>query len=104
MKNPEYHWQKESEQASSGTLGHPTTEKRILLTKNRSRQIGNDRIVYRGSDDGALLLELYILALDPQYGYPHRIEARKARDGFRMGDHLFQLLAASDGKISLKLL
>ena len=31
-----------------------------------------------------------------------RIEEEQARKGFRMGEHYFQVLAASDGKISLK--
>ena len=75
---------------------------RIVLTKNNAAQVGNDRIVYRGSYDGALYMDLYVLQLDPHYGYPHRIDEHQARKGFRLGDHAFQVLAASDGKISLK--
>ena len=100
--NPEYYWQPSN--ALSEVSQEPNLHKneRVLLTKNHGAQVNGERIVYRGSQRGALQMDLYILQLDPHYGYPHRIEADRARKGFRMGNHRFQVVAASDRKISLK--
>jgi hypothetical protein len=100
--NPEYYWN------SSGVLaaGSPepllTKNEPVVLVKNQGAQVDGARIVYRGSQRGTLQMDLYILELDPHFGYPHRIEKKQARKGFRMGDHHFQVLAASDDKISFK--
>ena len=79
-----------------------TKNERVVLVKNQGALVDGARIVYRGSQRGALHMELFILQLDPHYGYPHRIDENQARKGFRMGDHHFQVLAASESKISLK--
>ena len=47
-------------------------------------------------------MDLYILQLDPHYGYPHKIEKAHAYKGFRMGEYRFRVLAVSDRKISLQ--
>ncbi|WP_372677492.1 hypothetical protein [Desulfosarcina sp.] len=100
--NPDYFWD-----ASPSLTAEPQDRileknERILLAKNHGARVENARIVYRGSRRGTLTLDLYILQLDPHYGYPHRIDEDHARKGFRMGEYFFQVLAASDGKISLK--
>ena len=100
--NPDYYWRPTSVSSAEQTDRILEKDGRIVLTKNNAAQVGNDRIVYRGSHDGALYMDLYVLQLDPHYGYPHRIDERQARKGFHLGDHAFQVLAASDGKISLK--
>ena len=101
--NPDYYWQ-----SSTGvTAGFPPDQAldkngRVMIAKNHAARVDDARIVYRGSRNGSLHLDLYILQLDPHVGYPHRIDERQARKGFRLGDYAFQVLAASDGKISLK--
>ena len=102
VMNPEYYWSTTgpSVAASSGTMSHDRS--RILLTKHQAVQLGDTRIVYRGVRSGDLILDLYILQLDPHYGYSHRIDVQQARKGFRLGSHHFQVLAASDAKLSLK--
>ncbi len=99
--NPDYYWQP-SETLAQKTV-EPSLEKKepVVLAKNQGAQVGSARIVYRGSRDGHLHMDLYILELDPHYGYLHKIEKAHARKGFRMGNYHFKVLVASDTKISL---
>ena len=100
--NPEYYWQPSNALAEVPQEPILHKNERVLLTKNHGAQVNGERIVYRGSRRGALHMDLYILQLDPHYGYPHRIQADQARKGFRMGNHRYQVVAANDSKISLK--
>jgi len=100
--NPDYHWQPSPAVTAEPADRILEQRGRILLAKDHGARVGDSRIVYRGSRSGILHMDLYILQLDPHFGYPHRIDADQARKGFRMGEHFFQVLAASDGKISLK--
>jgi hypothetical protein len=100
--NPDYYWQ--ASPGATAEFPDQTLEAngRVMIAKNHGARVDSARIVYRGSHSGSLFMDLYILQLDPHYGYPHRIDEKQARKGFRMGDYTFQVLAASDGKISLK--
>jgi hypothetical protein len=100
-RNPEYYWQPSQALALESPEPYLEKEARVVLAKNRAILVGDARIVYRGLRKGVLHLDLFALQLDPHYGYPHEIDMDKARQGFRMGDHHFKVLAASDGKISL---
>ncbi|HSO20123.1 MAG TPA: hypothetical protein VLT88_11720, partial [Desulfosarcina sp.] len=100
--NPQYYWQPAAALAGESAEPQLARHASVLLAKDRGVQVDGARIVYRGSRGGVLHMELYILELDPHYGYPHRIDEGDARSGFRMGEHRFQVLAASDGKVSLK--
>lgn len=99
--NPEYYWQSSDDLALESP--EPFLEKNecVLLARNRGGRVNGARVVYRGSRNGALLLDLYVLQLDPHYGYSHKIEEEQARKGFRMGEEHYKVLAASDAKISL---
>ena len=75
---------------------------RLLLKKNHAVRVDDTRIVYRGTQNGTLIMDLFVLALDPHYGYVHRIDQKLAHQGFSIGEYHFQVLVASDEKISLK--
>ena len=100
--NPEYYWQ--ASPTLSDARPNPVLAKngRLLLLKNQAARVDDVRLVYRGTREGDLVLELFVLALDPHYGYSHRIDEDMARQGFSIGEYHFQVLAASDAKISLK--
>lgn len=100
--HPEYYWQAPPSPGGD-QAGRCLPEKGpILLVKNQAVRIEGTRIVYRGIRDGALFMEMFILALDPHYGYPHRIDEHRAHHGFSIGEYHFQVLVASDDKISLQ--
>jgi hypothetical protein len=100
--NPEYYWQKSPALSVDQTDPVLAANERILLVKNHAVRVDDARIVYRGTQAGDLLLDLFVLQLDPHYGYPHRIDEDRALQGFSIGEYHFQVLAASDDKISLK--
>jgi len=100
--NPEYYWQPADAMAVESAEPFLKVNESILLAKNHGAMVDGSRIVYRGSRNGTLHMDLYILQLDPHYGYPHRIDEADARNGFFLGEHRFQVLAASDRKVSLK--
>ena len=101
-RNPEYYWQPSQAMVLESPEPYLEREARVVLAKDQGMHVDDARIVYRGLRKGALHLDLFALELDPHYGYPHHIEMDKARQGFRMGDHHFKVLAASDGKISIR--
>ena len=100
--NPDYYWRPSEALALESPEPLLETEHPVVLAKNQGAQVADARIVYRGSRNGNLHLDLYILQLDPHYGYPHTIDEAQAHQGFRMGEYHFKVLAASDSKISLK--
>ena len=100
--NPEYYWQPSEALALESPEPLLKKEEPVVLAKNQGAQVGDARIVYRGSRNGNLHMDLYVLELDPHYGYPHKIDEKRARTGFRLGDYHFKVLAVSDSKVSLK--
>ena len=104
VTNPEYYWHSASSQADGVTDQIPGPQKRVMLAKDQGASVDKERIVYRGRHNGRLQLDLFILQLDPHYGYPYLVEEDEARRGFQIGSHQFRVLAVSDEKISLKLL
>ena len=102
--NPGYYWQKQPGLSVNQIETGSAKNERILLVKNKAVRFQDARIVYRGTQDGSLVMDLFILALDPHYGYVHRIDRGRAHHGFSIGAYHFKVLAASDDKISLKCL
>ena len=74
----------------------------VVLARNHVARVASSRIVYRGSENGLLFMDLTILELDAHYRYRHRIDEARARRGFQLGEHYFQARIAGDGKILLK--
>lgn len=102
--NPEYYWQTATSQVDGAKDTVSGVKKRMMLAKDKGVRIEKERIVYRGRRKGMLQLDLFILQLDPHYGYPYLVPEKEARKGFRIGSHQFRVLAVSDEKISLKFL
>lgn len=100
--NPEYYWQTSDALVLESPEPFLKKNECVLLAKNKGARVDGARVVYRGSRDGSLLMDLYVLQLDPHYGYSHKIDADQARQGFRMGEEHYKVLAASDAKISLQ--
>jgi hypothetical protein len=100
--NPEYYWRSPAALAADQPEPRLPKNGRILLVKDQAMRVDDARIVYRGNRDGILCMDLFLLALDPHYGYPHRIDEARARQGFFIGDFYFQVLVAGDDKISLQ--
>ena len=100
--NPEYYWQTPPGQRMNQTESCLKKNNRFLLKKNQAVRVDDARLVYRGTQNGMFVMDLFVLALEPHYGYVHRIDQKQAHQGFSIGEYHFQALVASDEKISLK--
>jgi hypothetical protein len=91
---------KESEQAYKKNIFRPPVPKgRTVLRIGEPQTVDGVTLVYRGIQDGELLIDLTVLALDPDAAYPYRIPIRRAGQGLRLGGETFKLV--SHGKRQL---
>lgn len=74
----------------------------ISLGLDQEIQIGKNKLVFKGIENKILYLELFILELDPEAGYPRAIPISKARGGIQLGDHFYVLKSAGKSRIRLK--
>ena len=80
------------------------TADRAVLMLGEAVSVNRTRLVFRGLQDGAIHLDLYLLDLDAQYPYPKQIPKDAAREGFRLGSGRYQLLSVNQKTLTLKIL
>lgn len=78
-------------------------QNKVLLLKDSSVTVNNTRLVYRGLEDRQILLEYYLLELDPEFPYQNRMTREAARRGIRLGDAVFQLVSVSSSALRLEI-
>jgi hypothetical protein len=77
---------------------------RVILMRDEALTISRNRLVFRGLEDGTILLDLYLLDLDSQYAYPRQITRELADEGFRLGDSRYRLLSVNQKTLTLETL
>jgi len=80
------------------------TADRVVMMKGEDVTVKRTRLVYKGLLDGAICLDMFLLDLDPQYPYPKQIPQAAAREGFRLGSGLYQLVTVNQKAITLKII
>ena len=75
---------------------------KIILHADTLTKFGKTKLKYRGVDSDYLLIDVYILDLDPQYGYAYKIPIKSARKNFRLYEHTFTLVSQNKSKVSLR--
>ena len=79
----------------------PVREK-IILAREEGRTIGAEKIIYKGlAEKGQFTMAVVLLKMDPEYLYIHRIPIRKAKEGFSLVGHRFELISAGRSRIRL---
>jgi len=77
-------------------------KEKILLARDEGRKIGTEKIIYKGlADDGKFAMAVVLLEMDPEYAYIHRIPIRKAKEGFSLVGHRFELISARRSRIRM---
>lgn len=76
---------------------------RVYLFRDSSLTVNNCRLNFRGIDKDVILLDIYLLELDPDYAYANRIPKKEARDGIRLGDSRFRLLSAGKNGLTMRI-
>jgi hypothetical protein len=74
----------------------------IALRLNEEIQVGKNKIAFKGLKKNTLHLELFILDLDPEGGYPYALPVKEARRGIQLGEHRYVLKSASPSHIRLQ--
>lgn len=76
---------------------------KLVLVKGRKQSLGSLQIIYRGLEANAILIDITLMELDPQYAYRHRISLKRAKHGFQMADRKFRLMSATPSRLKISL-
>ena len=79
----------------------PIKENQVTLLRGRPVTVSKKKLVYHGLDNGRIHIAVYILELDPEVPYHHRIPVKEAKKGFRLGGQQFFLDAYGKHRIRL---
>jgi hypothetical protein len=73
----------------------------FILTIHHQQRIDNLKITYRGVQSGAVVFDLVVMDLDPQYAYLRRIPITTAARGFQLSTHHFKLESAGQTNMQI---
>lgn len=90
-----------TEQTAQETV---TEKKQVVLQKGKRRVIGRTSLVYRGLEEGNLLLDLYLLDLDSQQFYRKKIDRKKIDGNLNLGGVKYRLVTVSNSYLVVKVL
>jgi hypothetical protein len=76
----------------------------VVLRKNERRDIGRTSLVYKGVTKDTILIDLYLLDLDPNQSYLKKIKEAEAQKEFSLGGVKYSVVNASDRYLKLKIL
>ena len=105
-----FHWpagqsfrtgQEEPADPSAGNALSPVKNNILTLFSGRPVTLWKKKLVYHGMENGRVHIAVYILELDPEVAYHHRIPVKTAKRGFRLGGQKFTL--ESHGKHRIRL-
>jgi hypothetical protein len=76
----------------------------VVLPKNEKFVIGRNCLVYKGVEKKTLILDLYLLDMDPEQAYEKRFPKKEAKEEMRLGGDTYRLLSVNDRYMTLKIL
>ena len=79
----------------------PASPDRVILSKGTPQTIGNIRITYIGIQADAVVIDVTILDLDPDYAYRRSIPTRVAEQGFSIAQQRYQLISAGSSRLKM---
>ncbi len=79
------------------------TAGQVVLIKNEKLKIANTCIVFKGLDQGQVVLDLYLLDLDQTYPYPQRFSKENKTEVIRLGDMAYSVSEADKNSLTLKI-
>ncbi len=78
--------------------------KQLLLVKNDRVTVKNTGLVFKGLDNDQVVLDLYLLELDPGYAYPQRFPRETNGTVIRLGDVIYAVKSVNDSSLTLKII
>jgi len=82
----------------------PQNADHVVLKKNERHDIGRTSLVYKGAENDILLVDLYLLDLDPKQSYLKKIKEVEAKKELDLGGVKYRLISANDKYLTLKIL
>jgi len=76
---------------------------RVVLARNEKFVIGRNCLVYKGVENKNVVLDLYLLDMDPEQAYEKRFPKKEAKKEMMLGGDNYRLLSANDRYLSLKI-
>lgn len=63
----------------------------VSMQVDQAVMIGSSKIVFRGSGDGQVHFDHYLVDFNPHYAFKYTIPVDEARDGFRIGTRAYRV-------------
>jgi hypothetical protein len=76
----------------------------VILPKNEKIVVGKNGLVFKGVEKSEVILDLYLLEMDPEQAYRKRFSKKEAKNEMILGGQRYRLLSANDRYLSLKLI
>jgi len=92
---------KKSTAVATSKKPSPIQDNRVVLLRGRPVTAWKKKLVYHGLENDRIHIAVYILELDPEVPYHHKIPVKKAKKGFRLGGQKFHLESYGKHRIRL---
>jgi hypothetical protein len=79
----------------------PASPERVILSRGTPQTVGKVRLTYEGMKADALVIDVTIPDLDPEYAYHLNIPTETARQGFRIAEHHYRLISAGRSRLKI---
>jgi hypothetical protein len=96
-------WRARGELASAGVKSQISANQ-LLLIKDERVKVKNTGLVFKGLDNEAVMVDLYLLELDPSYAYPQRFSRKINGRSVRLGDVIYSVKSVNNSVLTLKIL
>lgn len=79
-------------------------KKNVLLQKGHKTIIDKTCMVFKGVSQGKVLLDLYMLEMDPDASYPHHFSKESLKNGIWLNNIKYQLVSVKKNALRLKVM
>ena len=76
----------------------------VVLKKNERRNVGRTSLVYKGKDRDSIVVDLYLLDLDPKQSYRKEFKEAEAEKELNLGGVKYRLISVNNSYLTLKIL
>jgi len=87
--------------AAASAAAQPGSQ--VLLRLDEPADVGKTRLIYRGRQDGNVLIDVVIPQLDQGFAYHYAIPLKKAKQRFTLSGRRYKLLAVGRRTARIKL-
>lgn len=78
------------------------TTGQLILPRNKKFIIGRNCLVFKGVKRKTIIIDLYLLDLDPEESFEKRFIKKDAKKEMLLGEGRYQLLSVNDNNLVLK--